>query len=205
MAAQLTTPTTDYRSLLPGLFDRMTRLGRSLGPEQWAAPSLCEGWRVADVYGHMTFGGVTPMARVVPILLLRHRGNLHRGSLVESRRFADRHSQAEVLDGFGRTGTHPIGIGRMVKPHELYLDHVIHELDVRRPLGLPTEWAPDQLRAALDAVPICRSPLFNSARQVRGQRLIATDLDWTWGDAVDPVVQDTAENLLLRIGGRLLP
>ena len=203
MAASTTTTSTDYRSLHPALFDRMTRLGRSLSPDQWLAPSLCDGWRVCDVYGHMTFGGVTPMVRVVPTLLFRYRANLHRGSLVESRRFADRHPQDELLDGFERSGRHPIGIGRLVKPHELYLDHMIHELDVRRPLGLASAWGADELRAGLDALPLVRGPLFNSAKRIAGRHLIATDVDWSWGDPVDPVLEDTAENLLLRVGGRL--
>ena len=41
--------------------DRLAALGRSLTSEQWMSPSLCDGWRVCDVYGHMTYGGVTPM------------------------------------------------------------------------------------------------------------------------------------------------
>ena len=36
----------------------------SLTPEQWVAPSLCEGWRVRDVAAHLTHSQMGP-ARVV--------------------------------------------------------------------------------------------------------------------------------------------
>src|SRR4029077_17340386 len=38
---------------------------RSLTPEQWDAPSLCEGWRVRDVAGHMITGLETSLPSVL--------------------------------------------------------------------------------------------------------------------------------------------
>lgn len=34
--------------------EEVLKLGRSLTPEEWEAPSDCEGWRVQDVIAHMT-------------------------------------------------------------------------------------------------------------------------------------------------------
>ena len=168
------------------------------------APSLCDGWRACDVFGHMTYGGITPFRTIVPTLLVKHRGNLHRGSAVESRRYADGHTQDEVMAGFERASHHPVGIGRTIKSDELYVDHLIHELDVRRPLGLPGELSDHELRAALEGAVTISSPLFKPARAAAGRRLVATDLDWSWGDRGHPLTEDSAENLLLDLAGRRL-
>ena len=45
----------DDRALHGPMTDRLTTLGLSLTSEQWCAPSLCDGWRACDVYGHMTW------------------------------------------------------------------------------------------------------------------------------------------------------
>ena len=59
---------------------RLATLGRQLTREQWKQPSLCDGWRACDVFAHMTYGGTTPLAKVLPVLLVKYRGNLARGS-----------------------------------------------------------------------------------------------------------------------------
>jgi len=192
----------DYRALHPAMTDRLCRLGRGLTSEQWIAPSLCDGWRVCDVFGHMTYGGTTPLRRVVPTLLFRYRGNINRGSAVVSRRFADEHPQAELMDAFERSSHHPVGIGRLIKADELYVDHVIHELDVCRPLGIEPELTGPELRAALDGAVRLSTPLFAPAKAARARRLEATDLDWAHGDPGDPLTRATAQDLLLLLGGR---
>ncbi len=191
-----------YRALHPAMIDRLCRLGRGLDPDQWTAPSLCEGWRVCDVFGHMSYGGITPLRRVVPMLAFRYRGNINRGSAVESRRYASGRSQAELMDAFEQASRHPVGIGRLIKADELFVDHVIHELDICRPLGLASELTGAELLAALDGAVRLATPLFAPARSAKGRRLEATDLDWAHGKPGDPVTRDTAENLLLFLGGR---
>ena len=36
--------------------DSLVNTLKSLTPQQWDAPSLCEGWRVRDVVGHLVTG-----------------------------------------------------------------------------------------------------------------------------------------------------
>ena len=105
----------DYEALHGPMTNRLTALGRSLTAEQSAAPSLRDGWRVCDVFGHMTYGGATPMYRVLPRLLFLYRGNLNRGSAVESVRYADTHTQDAVMTEFERSSHHPVGIGKVIK------------------------------------------------------------------------------------------
>ena len=195
-------PTFDYIALQRPMTDRLARLARSLSPAQWASPSLCTDWRVCDVFGHMTYGGVTPMYRVVPRLLFLYRGNLNRGSAIESVRYADTHTQAELIAEFERSSAHPVGIGKRIKPPELYVDHIVHELDVRRPLGLPTEWSSHELHAALAPAVTLKNALIAPATKAVGLRFVATDLDWTHGPTGSPVVEGPAEDLLLAVCGR---
>ncbi len=192
----------DYRALHGPMTERLAALGRSLSPTQWVAPSLCEGWRVCDVYGHMTYGGVTPMRKVVPLLVLRYRGNLNRGSAVESVRYADAHPQPTLMAEFERSSHHPVGVGKIIKDHELHMDHIVHEMDIRRPLGLATEWNSDDLRAALDAAVRTKNPLIAPARSAQGLHFVATDVEWSHGPADGPAVEGPAEDLLLAMCGR---
>ena len=192
----------DHTGLFGPMIERMVRLGRSLTPAQWGSPSLCTGWRVCDVYGHMTYGGATPMHRVLPVLLLRYRGNLTKGSMVESIRYARARTQEEVLTEFERSSHHPVGIGKRIKPAELHLDHVVHELDIRRPLGLASQLTPADLTAALDSSLVVSSPLFAPKKTAAGIRLVASDLEWSGGPDGAPVVGGPAEDLLLALAGR---
>ena len=192
----------DYRALYAPMIDRLTRLGRSLSATQWQSPSLCDQWRACDIFGHMTYGGVTPLPKVLPVLLFKHRANLNRGSAVESVRYANAHVQPNLMDEFERSARHPVGIGKLVKPAELHMDHIVHELDVRRPLGLATEWNADDLHAALDAAVVTKSPLIAPAKTAIGLRLVATDLDWSYGPPDAGRVEGPAEDLLLALCGR---
>jgi uncharacterized protein (TIGR03083 family) len=199
-----TISTIDYRALKDPLIERLTALGRSLTPEQWRSQSLCDGWRVCDVFGHMTYGGITPMYQIVPILLFKHRGSLNRGSAAESVRYANRHPQQEVMAEFERSHKHPVGIGKVIKPADLHFDHVVHEMDIRRPLGLPSQWNTDDLRAALAGAARAKGPLIAPAKIAKGLHLVATDLDWTHGPLDAPEVAGPAESLLLALCGRAI-
>jgi len=192
----------DYTTLHPAMTERLIALARSLSPAQWTSPSLCTGWRVCDVYGHMTYGGVTPMRVVVPRLLFIHRGNLNKGSAVESVRYADAHPQAEMIERFAHASEHPVGIAKLVKPDELFVDHVVHELDIRRPLGLASVFTEAELVAALAKAVRMKSPLIAPVRNATGLRFVATDVDWSDGVAGNPTVEGPSEDLLLALCGR---
>ena len=192
----------DYPTLNQAMTDRLVALGNSLSPAQWQAPSLCHGWRVCDVFGHMTYGGVTPLRTVGPVLLFKYRGNLNRGSAVESVRYADTHPQPVVIAELERSSHHPVGIGKLIKTNELHMDHIVHELDIRRPLGLATDWQADDIRAALDTAVRTKNPLIAPAKTADGLRFAATDLDWSHGPMTAPTIAGPAEDLLLAICGR---
>ena len=77
-------------------------------------------------------------------------------------------------------------------------DNMIHQQDIRRPLGLPRTIDSERLRAALDFVRY--APTIRGAWRVRGVKLVATDVDWSHGKG--PEVRGPGEALLMVMAGR---
>jgi uncharacterized protein (TIGR03083 family) len=80
---------------------------------------------------------------------------------------------------------------------------VIHQQDVRRPLGLSRNYPEDVLRSSLDLCTTRKGNIFVIDRRFRlgrGLRLVTTDLQWTTGSL--PEVRGTAEAVLMAIAGR---
>ena len=192
----------DYRTLLWDEVDDIGALLHDLERQEWDAPSLCEGWRVRDVVGHMEYGHTRHLGGAA-LDLVRQRFDLVAGSSALSVEWATRHRPDELLAIWDhdlvevRTRR---GVSRFVKWPAALVDHLIHHQDMRRPLGRARTIPPERLRAALDALGLIHSPLFDTRDRVEGFRLVATDLDWSRG--AGPEVAGPAEALLLAAGGR---
>lgn len=91
------------------------------------------------------------------------------------------------------------GITRIIPASEGVVDHVIHHLDITRPLGRPTTTTNAARRAALDRI-VTLSGFVRAKPRAKGPRFEATDLDWSWGTG--SVVRGPAEDLLLALSGR---
>ena len=76
---------------------------------------------------------------------------------------------------------------------------VVHSDDIRRPLGLPSSASPEALVACLDLYKGSSFPL-GTKKRIDGLRLVATDLDWTYGEG--PEVTGPAMPLLTVMTGR---
>lgn len=167
----------------------------TLTPAQWDAPSLCAGWRVRDVVAHMfsyeELSTVGLVARFVRGGILPDRVN---GAGVAA--YAG-HSPDDLL-ALVRDHQQPRGLTAGFGGRIALTDGVIHQQDIRRPLGLPREIPADRLRVALDFART--APTIGAAKRVRGLALAATDLDWSAGTG--PVVEGPAESLLMAIAGR---
>ncbi len=85
----------DYDALLWEQMGNLADLAADLEPADWDHPSLCEGWRVRDVYGHMCVGHTYPL----PKLLAKVAANgfdVDKGSAKESAAWADAHTPEEI-------------------------------------------------------------------------------------------------------------
>jgi len=180
---------------------RVADLIDSLTPEQLATPSLCEGWTVQVVAGHLLMPLVTPLPRVV-LSLVRHRLSFDRANDALSRAVA-RRPAAELAAGLRQraaTAFKPPGLGFEAPLNDL----LVHQQDIRRPLGLPAELVPERVRVCLDFHAARRQP----GSALDGIRLEATDLDWVHDpqspgpDDGGAVLRGPAEALLLVLNRR---
>jgi uncharacterized protein (TIGR03083 family) len=169
-----------------------------LRTREWDEPTLCAGWRVRDVVGHLTMATDTPLSTAVVGLVLAGfdverflaRTAVQRGSVPLPTLLAD------WGRAVGSRRTPPGGTAG-----QMLVEVVSHAQDVRRPLGRPRSTPPEVLRDALDTAVRLGGP-FRSRQRATGLRLVAPELDWTWGDAGAPEVVGPGDTLLLGMLGR---
>jgi uncharacterized protein (TIGR03083 family) len=174
----------------------------TLTPEQWQAPSLCSEWRVVDVAAHLAWAPVLG-AGAGAAATVRHGFSMNRMIARSAVGWSDRGRDAILarLRDNARTGAAPIGM----PPVAALADAVVHGMDVRRPLGLPSRVPVEALGPlagfALGTPWPLNAVVGGSARRrVAGVRLVATDTDWTHGSGPD--VLASVETLLLLLYGR---
>jgi len=76
----------------------------------------------------------------------------------------------------------------------------VHEGDMRLPLGLALGPDTAAVRTALEFVTTGRPVGFVPRTRLRGLRLVASDLDWSWGDGAE--VHGRGIHLLMATCGR---
>ena len=174
----------DLRDLLAGL-----------GPEQWSTPSLCAGWSVKDVVAHM-LSYEELGARQLAERFVRGRLSVDRVNDIGLREYSTR-TPAELI-GLLDDHLDPAGLTAGMGGAIALTDGMIHQQDIRRPLALPRTIPAERL------VPALRTALFAPTLlgvvRVRDVRLVATDLDWTFGRG--PEVRGTGEAILMTVAGR---
>lgn len=178
-----------YRGMLADERREQIELLRGLTEQEWETPSLCAGWRVRDVVAHLLTDTLGPMAYATAIA--KNRGSVDRvnGALAES--FAALPT-AQLVDKFDREG------GRLSKysPRLALSDLMVHQQDIRRPLGRPRTIPADRLIAVLSYP----DPFAFPGKRTRGLRFVATDVGWSWGDG--PEVRGPGEAIALAVVGR---
>lgn len=172
-----------------------------LSDEELDRPSLCEGWQVRDVVGHMLLGHTTPMPQMLA-MVVRYRFDVTRGSFEQSQQLARSMSADELRTRWDEVVEDRTkrGIARVIRPNEGFVDHTVHHQDIRRPLDRPRVIPEARLVAALDGAARVSSPMFAPKKAVAGLRLQATDVDWSHGEG--PVVEGPGEAILMAAAGR---
>ena len=154
-----------YLELTRGEREDFADLLDELTPEQWAAPSLCAGWSVRDVAAHcVSFEGVPPAGLARRFLLGRLQTARINALAVDA--LADR-SNGQIVDIF-RANTEPHGLTAGFGGRIALTDNMIHQQDIRRPLGLPRTIPAERLRVALDFVRF--APTIRGAWRPRANR-----------------------------------
>ncbi len=169
----------------------------ALTPEQWEADSLCEGWTVKDVAGHLTGGyrKTTTIPRTLPKVIASgfSFNRFLRKDAVTTAKKLDRAALVEHIRGADMA----LGIGKFVKAPDRLTDHLVHHLDIVVPLGITPTIPADRLRLVLDnSVQRKGKP----TKKTTGLSFAATDIDWSWGSG--PEVRGPATSLILALQGR---
>lgn len=169
----------------------------TLTPDQLQAPSLCGGWTVHDVAAHLTtflrFGQLK-----LHLGIIVTAADLDRVNLWLTQRAA-RRSDDEIIEALRRRAGSRVTVPRSGYDPVL-TDLVLHDLDIRVPLGISRDLAEERLSVAFHHLTSRASPGFAMGSRLDGLRFTATDTGWDLGAGAP--VRGPAETLLLGIGGR---
>ncbi len=183
--------------------DDLVAFLRELPPPRWDAPTLCAGWAVRHVVAHLVgWDDLLVGGSWTRLALAYGRAGMSTDRLNERLvRGASSASPEQLLRRIDRpgVGTAPRTFDRLAPGAQL-AEYVVHQQDIRRPLGSGRTVPPDRLVAALDGV--ARLPALGVRRRARRLRLEATDVDWTAGRPGGPDVRGPGEALLLALAGR---
>lgn len=167
----------------------------TLTPSEWEEPSLCAGWRVKDVVAHIVCYDELDVAGLAK--------RFAAGRLLPSRinqigvvQYSSR--PAEELVALVREHAAPRGLTTGFGGRIGLTDTLVHHQDIRRPLGASRDIPAERLRPALSFA--VAAPPIRGAWHARGVRVVATDLEWSFGRG--PEVRGPAEAILMVMAGR---
>ncbi|MBR7744440.1 maleylpyruvate isomerase family mycothiol-dependent enzyme [Phycicoccus sp. BSK3Z-2] len=171
-------------------------LVRALGPAEWEMPSLCAGWRVRDVLAHvLSYEVATP--REMLDQAGRGRFLLSGMNAAGVARLAG--TTPDDLVGMLEAHLSPAGPPATLFGGRVGLtDALVHQQDIRRAVDRPRVVPAERLRPALTFA--LTAPPLRGAWRARGTRVVATDLDWSFGRG--PEVRGPAEAVLMVLAGR---
>ena len=169
----------------------------TLAPDEWDRPSLCDGWTIRHVAGHLTMQQ-TGLSEIPALLgaMVKARGNLNR-AIRDSARDRSRQPTEQLIASIrGMVGSTKHNIG--VTPQETLIDILVHSQDIAVPLGRSLPLNPEAATIAAQRVWAIR--YFKAQQRFEGFRLIATDVDFAVGTGQE--VKAPIDQLLLRLTGR---
>ena len=167
----------------------------NLTEDQWQTPSLCAGWTVHDVLGHMS---ATARLGVHAFFAAFVKSGFSFDKMANSRVAEETAGgPANTLARFRAvvaSRVHPPG------PADTWLGEVIvHSEDIRRPLGIAHQYPPEAATRVADFYK-GSNLLIGAKRRISGLRLRATDTDWTTGDG--PEVAGPIAAIVVAMAGR---
>ncbi|MEY2470465.1 MAG: hypothetical protein QOF21_3163 [Actinomycetota bacterium] len=160
--------------------------------EQWATPSLCDGWTVRDVLAHMTGTAQMTPAKFFP-RLIASGFSLPRLQDKDIKRI----KKGDTLTAFkGEVNSSSAPPG----PRLTWLgETLVHGDDIRRAVGIKYDYPPDATAAVADSYK-GSNLVIGAKKRIAGLKLVATDTDWTHGDG--PEVRGPMIALLMVMAGR---
>ena len=176
---------------------QLTGVLETLNEAQWNTPSLCAGWAVRDVVGHLVSFHETSMLNVIFRMAL-NGFNFNKMNA----KLATEFGQRSTADLIGLMRQHaevrwtPPGLG----PDAVLSDVVLHTEDICRPLGIDKPLDADKARVALDFLTSRKGKVVANPAWLAGLRLAPHDVDWSWGEG--PEVNGAAADMIVVVAGR---
>jgi uncharacterized protein (TIGR03083 family) len=168
-----------------------------LDADAWSVPSLCSGWTVHDVLAHLTTSTEGSLWDFVTGMI-KARGDFERMGADQARERAAAFPPAVLIDrlrGTAGSADRAFGAG----PLDPLVDVLVHGQDIARPLNrarpVPIHRAVPALQHVIDSI------FYRAKKRLRGVRLIANDVNWSFGDG-DAELCGPAVDLLLVATGR---
>lgn len=176
-----------------------------LAPDEWARPSLCAGWTVKDVVGHVLANDEIGMFGYLAGVT---RAGLRPARHTEAVRTRWRERDPDQIVAFAHGLDHPRGMAKSMfkyAPLILFTETFVHQQDVRRAVGWGREVDEERMVAILDAM-VHTNAGVRARRRVAGLRVRATDVDYVSGAPIGkgPEVFGPAEVLVMTIAGRVV-
>jgi uncharacterized protein (TIGR03083 family) len=190
----------DYQLLVRRQDDNFRAFAATLTDEDWAAPSLCRGWRNKDVLAHLALGLHISTTRLV-LATARYR-SFDIANDVLTRAYADEHTPAELIENFDDSRDHPRGVGRALPAPLMLGDHTVHHLDIALALGKSAGLDREVANAVLTVETTIPNPFIPAKARSRGLQLTTADSNWSHGPTIGPVVHGPAEALISALAGR---
>jgi uncharacterized protein (TIGR03083 family) len=196
--------TGDWSAHVATSIDRLADLLEGLNEAEWEAPSLCEGWRVRDVAGHVIWrlGGTTSDMVGSGFATLARKGfNFNRvvADLAREQAAAPTEVLVEQLRAIATSklaGDTRVGIIELTEA-------VVHAYDVTEALGVPLRLSPRSTGSV--ALARTKMPLGGkSVRIVKRRALRATDARWHIGTG-EPLDATAGQIIMHLFGRRSLP
>ena len=173
----------------------LVELLESLSDDEWCAPTLCSEWTVHDVVAHLvSYDDLSPAGTAE--LAVRGRFWPDRMNAVGVARLADR-DPADLVRHL-REHPRPSGFVAAMGGAVALVDTLIHQQDLRRPLGRPRQIPDQRVRFALGFA--YTAPVVRGFWNVRGTRVSAPRVDWAAGRG--PLAEGEAEAVLMVVAGR---
>ncbi len=169
---------------------------RGMPRGSWSTPSLCAGWTVHDVLAHLLDTAHTSRIGFVRRMIAsRFDFDGDNAAGVARAKRADPEATLEAMHtAIGLTLTPPAA--RATRLVEAF----VHGEDIRRPLGIKSDYPPDAVVAALAYQARTAVAMQGGRERVDGLRLIATDTADAIGSGTD--VRGRAIDLLVAASGR---
>ncbi len=163
---------------------------------QWDAMSLCQGWKVRDVVGHLLTILEIPVGRFLTNVVKARSFDTYADTSARSFGAA---SPSELLPRF-RAQAPKRFAPPFVGPIAPLADVVIHTRDIEVPLGIASTLEPTVLVTVLDYVCGGKARGFVPPKRTNGLRFEATDLNFAIG--FGETVRGPGAAILLAVTGR---